>query len=87
MLEAGPVAAAIAFVRAAAAVAWRTDLVAVVAWRMRLVARRMAVAVVEAAGFEMVAAQLSGRGSRRSRSVVVGPVAEAGDHNHQTQSQ
>lgn len=87
MPVAGPVAVVIAFVRVAVAVAWQTDLVAVAAWRMHLVARRMAVAVVEAAGFGKVAAQLSGRGSRRSRSVVVGPVAEAGDHNHQTQRQ
>ena len=87
MLVAGSVAVVIAFVRGAVAVAWQRDLVAVAVWRTHLVARRMAVAVVEAGGFGKVAAQLSGKGSRRSRSVVTVPVAEAGDHNHQTQRQ
>ena len=84
---AGPVVAEIAFVGVAAAVAWQRDLVAVAALRKPLVARIVAVAVVVTAGFGRVVGQLSGKDSRRSLSVVVGPVAEAGGHNRQIQHQ
>lgn len=85
MLVAGPVVVGAAFVEVAAVVAWQRNLVAVVALRMHLVVRIVAVAVVVTAGFETVAGQLSGKDSRRSPSVVVGPVAEAGGHNRQIQ--
>lgn len=79
---AGPVVVAVAFVEVVVVVvvAWRRDPVA--AWGMTLVAKRMA---VEPADFGMVAEQLSGRGLRRSQSVVVEPVAAAEGRNRQIQ--
>jgi hypothetical protein len=55
---------------------------------MPLVARRMAVAVVETADSGKVAEQLNGKDSRRSPSVAIGLVAVVAEgHNHQIRHQ
>lgn len=80
----GPAVAEAAFVQVVVA-AWRKDLAVVAAWRKDPVVRMKIVAAVAAVHSGRAAAELpTGRGSRKSQSAVVAPVAEVEDHSHQS---